>query len=351
MQGTDLEDAATTHGILGELYFVTGQQGPAFEHLNKAVRTRPLFRIPLAQLLRQQGNFEGARHEADLLAGILKAQLATNPKNLEVRLQLANALLYLETPQAFQEGVDVLKEGRAQETDEETRKIYSRPLGVYYAEWLAYMERNGEPFDKLMARMKEGWDSAPDNPQLLNRLCSWARKPGPEGTAAMRLFRGKDGKQFAIGEMALGLVALENGDIATGRLKLENAHSLEPANVTITNNLAMAYTEGPQPELNEALKLVKEALQSDVVKQNSHFVPILVGTRGHIYCLQKNWKEAYKDLRVAQAAQPNNLQHRLDLIVVCRELHQDAEAADHQKQALSLAIHNMFGIDYLWKGN
>jgi tetratricopeptide (TPR) repeat protein len=323
----ELEDPDLAHGMLGEIYRVTGRFEQAEAHLVKAVRSRPQLRLRLAEVHALRGDQQAARREAGYAVSYFRARAKADVKDAQSRLTWADAVTFLEE---FQEAVGILEEGVALEPDGPARSAYRGALGKVYATWLDHLDRQKEaPADTKFRLLDQGLAHDPSNSKLLERLLTLTRQDGPEAVGARASLQAllARGEASATLHLALGVDAWQRGDQAAAQVHLDEAQRLAPQMPVVANNLAWVLAHAPQPDLPRALGLVNLALQRAPNEPNFR------GTRGHILVRMERWKEALPDLEAALGKDPKNVSLHQDLAETYDRLGIPAMAAEHRRLA------------------
>jgi tetratricopeptide (TPR) repeat protein len=273
--------------LAGRLYLSAGRLDEAKKHLLEAVGSRNDAMLPLANVLRAQGDDSGARN------WLVRAQRAYRERlskggsgDPEAVLGLARVLTELgEFPPAVEALESALKLQPAQE--------YVQVIGTVCAAWAASLEKE-KPADVAgrLQVVERGLEYAPQNFQLLNHLAAITELTGPPAAAARKQLDQMltDGGKVAFVHFCLGLRADQKGDYETARKHYTLAYELAPQMVYVANNLALTLAYGPKPDLQRALSLI------DPLVAASPSDGRLRDSRGQILLQLKRYKEAVADL-------------------------------------------------------
>jgi tetratricopeptide (TPR) repeat protein len=364
----ELRDPNTARALLGRLYLASGDLDKAEIFLRQVVDTQPHMRLLLADLYRRRGDVGRARHEATIMAGIIRPLLKADVYDRWARGHLANALLFLEQ---FQEAINLLGEGWALTGD----PAYRKAIGGAYATWYGIRVRDekagkddragkgNRPVPSLVL-LERGLSWDPTNQGLLQRLLDMIRD-GADGERVRDTLRGAlaKGQSPATTHFVLGLHAFQRGNEAEARLHWERSYQLAPHVTDVLNNLAVLLArptppavaalgaetlgllgtplgQGPVhaaaalwpgrvniPDLPRALQLIDLAVKQ--VPGN----PAYRDTRGAVYLRMGRWKEALAEFEAALPAMPESPSLHAALAEVYERLGSPAMAAKHRRLA------------------
>lgn len=210
-------------GIEGWLALRTGDYATAAERFAAAGKKQPSTELTLylVQALWAAGNHD---HAVD----VMQAWLKDNPRDIVIRLQLANA--YLSSN----------REDDAIEVYDQVVKIY--PNHVPSLNNLAWLNRKKNP-SKAMEYAKRAYDIAPKQPSVLDTL---------------------------------GVLLVENGDISRGLSMLRSAFDHAPDNVEIGLHLARALIQ--QKKFDEARGALKKLIDTAPDSENTEKVKHLLAS-------------------------------------------------------------------------
>jgi tetratricopeptide (TPR) repeat protein len=354
-----VEDKEAAHGLLGELYFTRGHFELAEPHFVVAVKTKPHFRLRLAQTYAALGNKDRARAEAKLAVNqystVAKADLFAHL----ARVKWAESVVFLED---FPQAVAILEEGLTGTGEH----LYRRSLAWVYSNWFEHLGRQGNAtIGQRLALLEIGLRHDPKNLVLLNHLSAvtsmrhdfraspaltastWglaATSPplGPLGLWNAAAQADADTARAALNRMlaqspgsaqihfALGIDAWERGKVKEASFHWERANDLSPDTPGIANNLAWLYLQTSSRDLPKALELINRAI--DKAPRETAFRD----TRGHILLKMNRYKEALPDLEAALPSSPNRAGLHLTLADVYTRLELPTMAEENRRLAEEL---------------
>ncbi len=325
----ELEQRATAHGILGQIYLNNGRLDEAEFHLTKAVASNPDFRMNLAWLFQARGNTAKARQEAEVAARKFRDLARADPANITARLAWANAVTFLED---FPAALDILKDGIAATNDP---TIYHFFIATVYRAWYDVRKKEaGVPISELITLIDKGLSHDLTNKDLLNRLIEQLRYGGPgadQGRKVLLELLAKGGTAMGPVHFALAIDARVRGNGADEKFHLERAYQLDPKSSLLANNLALVLSQPPNSDFPRALTLVDVAIERE---PNN---PTYRDTRGMIYKAMGRWKDALTDLEIVLAKAPGTTGLHSALAEVYDKLNQPALASEHRALATESA--------------
>jgi tetratricopeptide (TPR) repeat protein len=316
-------DPSPVHALLGNLYLVDGELGPAEDHLSKAVKSRPELRLLTAQLFALRGDKLRARAEAEMALTFFRGRSKADIADHRARLGWADAATFLEQ---FGEAVAVLEEGYVVSRE----PIYPAAIAKVYATWYDTLKSDTKSSSvERLAMLEKGLKHDPSNQVLLERLLGMTQLPEPEAGSARAALQDMlaNGKSPGMVHFALGVDALRQGNAEQARLHWERALELSPEMPALANNLAWMIASDKSPNLPRALSLVNLALQRAPDDLNFHH------TRGGILFKMGRDKEALADLEAALPRFPENPQIHEQLAQIYDRLGEKAMAEEHRRQA------------------
>ena len=257
-----LEDpeVAQVHALLGEIYYAENKLDQAKEHLTRAVSTFPARHMLLARVCAIRGEKDQAAAEAKLAMDFFRSRALADSRDHPARVSWGIALAFLEQ---FPQAIKVLQEGLTATQD----PAYPAALAEVYRMWSDFLGRENKT-DNLAERLRLlewglGYNSA--NLGLLDRLLTLTRTGdddvGRKARARLTELLAK-GQVPATTHFALGIDALQRHQVEKARVHLEQALALNPAALTVANNLAFLLSQSNKPEdLARALQMVNHALE------------------------------------------------------------------------------------------
>jgi Flp pilus assembly protein TadD len=127
----------------------------------------------------------------------------------------------------------------------------------------------------------------------------------------------------------LGVCELRRGNVSSAVNHFRKAIDIKDGHPMLYNNLAYAYAESNE-YLNEAQKLVKEAIKDD--PEN----PVLLDTQGWVLFKRGVFEEAIEQLNAALAEDPDSKTIRSHLVNVYRWLGQEERAVEIISEGIRL---------------
>ena len=122
-----------------------------------------------------------------------------------------------------------------------------------------------------------------------------------------------------------GTLAAGEEDFATAQRLLERALEIDPADATVTNNLAWVLLQMDASKTDRALELVNRAIE--LLPADIRFVE----TRGQILMAREEWEAAIKDLETAVNQMPDSVEIHRSLAKAYREIGMTELARAHQR--------------------
>jgi tetratricopeptide (TPR) repeat protein len=274
------------HQRLAELYLEKNDSRQALRHLEEAAPGRPELYLPLAKIyLRNQ---DDARLQRALRQAreYFRSRVAVDPKDRTARVAWAEAC---RLDGDLVEAERILQEGLALGDDAALRNALAETT-------LAIVEQQGigeaHNLSQLIDLLTKALQTAPDHPEVVNRLAMFLRYSGASG----ELMRGRlrdllaSGQAPATMHLLVGSSAVAEGHWAIARRHLEQAYRLNSRLPALLNQLAWALACGEPPELERALRLAETAVEL------SPDEPELLATRGKVLARLERWQEALTDL-------------------------------------------------------
>jgi predicted Zn-dependent protease len=296
-----------------------GLLAEAEPYLVRAAEMRPELHVLLARIYAEQHRAADARREAALARDHLASQVEQSPDNSIRRLQLANALLYLDDYEAAR---DVLHDS----SDHAENELIRRRLREIYVSWADADLRKSRSHEDYLDRLSMALRDDPTNLAAVARVVA-VRRQFPELRA--RTDEILDSLHFdhlpPPVHLLLATTAIERSLPIVARRHLEEAIRLQPDYPEAANNLAWLLAHAEPKDLPRALDLVNAAL----VKFPRH--PMLLETRGRVLLLSERWEEARVDLEtVAFVKQSDTSLH--EALATCYEQLGMTEHAERERK-------------------
>lgn len=333
--------ASDAHGELARICFMRNRPEVGFTHLvasvERAADPKPVNRMDLARLYRQQGKKDLAQRQLQAASESLRKKLDDHVEDPVTRLLLINCLNMMGE---FEEAREVCLQGiavsGAKEQTQRFQQAFRAELYRVYLLW--YDSRSEDPkftAEQRVALLESALQLQPQDPEVLQRLLTFTRKTGGSSAKAQEMLRQliDGGKESAVVHLILGIDAWQNNSQADARHHWEKALKLYKDNPQaargigmVSNNLAWALAHFPPVDLDRALALIDAAIAQD----ND---PRYRGTRGHILAKMGRHKEAVADLEIAKAAHPNDPRLFEQLSESCEKIGLKLESEHYKKVA------------------
>lgn len=278
--------------LLAEYLVAIGVKEDAIALLESIAKDNCELQLVCAALHSQLGNDLTALKWAIQAEAGLRNLVSVDPTNIEVRLNLAKALLLQGQLEAV---VMTLNEGYKL-TKNENLLIAGAEA---FATWAIRIEKQEpvslESLIKRLNMLARASELAPRNAivveTLVRTVIQCAENDDPEIVRLRDKLVGKVDPERA--NFIKGTIAVLRGDMTVAEEHLKQAMS-DSANIPgVLNNLAVVLYQQENPDLDRALSLVNAALKS-VPNQ-----PVIRETRGQILLRLKQYKEAIFDLEFA----------------------------------------------------
>jgi tetratricopeptide (TPR) repeat protein len=286
---------AEAQELAGRLHLGAGRLDQAKKHLLEAVSSRNDAMLPLAAVLRAQGDVSGARNWLERAQRYYRDRISQGSgADPEANLGLARVLTELGD---YAGAVSVLETALKLQPAQE----YAAAIGNVCSAWSASLDKDkpGDAAERLMV-VERGLNYAPRNFNLLNQLADITEATGPAAESARTQLKEMltDGGKVAFVHFCLGLRADQKGDLETALKHYSLAYELGPDMVYVANNLALTLAFGPKPDLERAISLMDglvKATPDDLRLRDS---------RGQVLLQLKRYKEAVKDLELGLTVLP-----------------------------------------------
>jgi tetratricopeptide (TPR) repeat protein len=266
VQSTDLQKA-------WGLYFLVGNDlENAAIHFRKAAEQEPQLWLQVAELEARMNDMEAVRRTLATARQRLEQQFRREPNNADNRLLYATSLFYIgELPDAER----LLKEGLQDEDNESFRQLLA---AVFVRMYDAELDRNDE-VDSGFRFLQMALEYDPNYYPALKRLVTFARS-SPEGLESSREAMRRliaSGNTSALAHFTLGSLEWIAGNNQLAILNMKQAIELDERMPVVANNLAFLLSQEEGADLQVALNLINQALES--APDNPDFRD----TRGSIY--------------------------------------------------------------------
>jgi tetratricopeptide (TPR) repeat protein len=286
-------DNVNAHALLGDLYFQRGYFEGAAHHLAKSSQTIARYQLLRARACVAVGRPEEARQSAMLAQSLSEAALAENPSDLAKRIELSQALHFLED---FESAVRVLQQGY--DTTDDPSELKAAVAQVYLS-WADQTLRSARPerekrslaFD-LISR---GMLANPDDRNVFDRMMEIVEVDDEISAEARELLLDNiaTGRSVGMSHLLLGTSLQETKQADRAGFHLQQAFNLLPQAPIVANNLAWHLVHQEKPLVARAKSLI------DAVIEANPGVPAYIDTRGHVYLAMKQWENAISDFQIS----------------------------------------------------
>jgi|GEM_PF-5396669 len=286
----------------GMYYLIGGDLENAINHYKIAADEEPAMWLQVAELYARQNDMDAVRTTLATARQRLEQQFLRDPGKAENRLLYATSLFYIgQLPDAER----LLKEGLDKGDNSDFRKLLAAVFIRMYDVELA-SERGIESAFKFL---KLALDYDQNFTPALSRLVAFARSSPErleESREAIRQLIAT-GNSSAMAHFTLGTIEWMAGNNQLALLNMQQAIQLDPKMPIIANNVAYLMAQEENPDLDAALNLVNQAVESDPA--NSEFRD----TRGDIFLQRGELAKSAADFQAAleTARNPVPLQEKL----------------------------------------
>ena len=319
------ESTPLAHDLLGQMYFQLGLWDQAIPHLEASPdRSR---RLMLAKAYSLSGNGEKGRSASELARDYFAREAASNPQNLQHRVDWAEACMFLEQ---YSEAIRILSDALALHDKIAIRQALARTY-VLWADSVGEATPNHRrrKFELLTA----GMQAYPDELALYDRMLKLLES-GQETAETARLFLQSnvvEGRAVGMSHLILGSFAFVTGKVDEAKLHMERAFELLPNADLVANNLAWLMIHTDPPQTDRAWALIQQVVERH--PENARFLD----TRGHVQLKLGRPKEAVQDLERALGGMAGNASTHAALSSAYAELGLPDLARMHQAAAEKLA--------------
>jgi tetratricopeptide (TPR) repeat protein len=258
----------------------------AQRYFEKAVDRFPELWQTLGVLETQTGQTTAAVASFERSTQHLRKRLEENPNDDRTRINYAEVLMKLGR---LDEARLLLEQGQRLNPDGPWPWLLAS-LAVAYHDIQSTQQT---PLSDLLSYLERALTYEPNHGPALNRLMAYATAK-VEGNVDLKTVLARviaEGKQPALAHLAMGNLCWIENDSDSAVFHFERAIAIRDDVVVVLNNLAwlLAHDE-KSPDLDRALALVNVALEKR--PENASFLD----TRGSVYLLKKDWKNALTDL-------------------------------------------------------
>lgn len=307
------------------LYYVsTGQLEAAIGHLKKAAKQNVAHYLTITDLSRRMGDSVAEQENLNLAIDALENELAADPLNHEIRIQLASAHV---RRRAFEKAGQILVAGFQLKPDQRIRTS----LADFYAS--RYDQQPELEFSKRIEFLSRSLGYDVNYRPTYDRLISCC--VGSESTQEIETIRKllieslAKGNAPALCHFALSFVYWQDGQKETAQWHIEKAFQLNGELLSIANNLAWILAHSDQPDTGRAVELARFVVSREPDDYRFR------DTLATVLMLNNDFDEAAVEFeKVLPLTSDRNNVHR-KLAKIYRQLGQLQIAEQHDKLAQS----------------
>lgn len=283
------------HELLGRMYLTSRQTNEAKQHLVIAAAARGEAAMPLAALLRQEGDLKASRNYVERAQRHYRDRLNQNGyEDTAAVLGLVAAMMELGNHAGAL--AEVESAFRVRPVAE-----YQTAIARVCAAWVTALAR--ERPDDGRARLEIVERGLAYAPQDLTLLLQLIRIGELTGAAARSVQLALDEMLAAGGKaqfvhLFCGLRARGAANAEAARQHIGMALDLTPGFIFVANNLALVLAFGAEPDLERALNVIEPVVERAPTN------PRVRDTRGHILSKLGRHAEAVKDLEFSVQGLP-----------------------------------------------
>ncbi len=310
---TDKDDYFS-HAQLASLYMQQARFDKAEKHLLVAAQLDKRALADLAKLYARTQQVEKANLYAEQAIAYFQGLVDADPDNLDNRFMLADQYVVLRR---FQEAINLLEEGIKLNRDPRINKKVSQILLE------AMQDIPIDEFEKRLDAFDKAISVDPENQQAFQYILYYLTQSNPMAQIAQdRIDRALAQTNSPTLHVLLSDFYLKEGKPELARKHLEAVLRTEPKFLAALNNLANVYAMVKPPDYDRALEYVNTCLRfAAEQKLGDDSLAYFYDTRGQIYTLRRQWREAAADLEKAIAYGLNsNLQSHTSLLRCYQEL-------------------------------
>ena len=321
-------------------YLIASERLPlAVPLLQDLARFQPMRGLQGAAISRRLGNFESADLMAQQTLDQVNKMSEEDPTNATLALAVAQNQLFLKR---YPEAVETLNRSIQRAKTNEDKIRLSQAMGDAIVAWVAFKEESPNNTVKerlsILKMLQTALEFAPNNPRVLTLVADQVLGMMNEEDPKIQSVRQAliSGSSPGIAHFVQGTAALMVDDIDKAMMHLKIAAELMPRSGAILNNLAVAITQRPGGNLEQALKIANTA-----IKQTPTATPHFFETRGQILFRLKQYLKAIPDLERALEV-PELRSHAHETLAKCyEELGEDELASQHQDAAKRTVIKDL----------
>lgn len=320
-------DNMIAHELLARIDASERRWSDAIDHLEIVIDKRPDLLIQMAIVQTANNNRDAGRRYANQASVYFSKVVSEQPENIDARMRLAESLTFI---QQFKQARQVLKDGLLYE---DSRKLKEAISKVYVTESDSLPSETLEQRKVQFDLLSQAVQTETRDLRLFDRLMSILNGQDEVAQEARAFLNQNivDGRETALAHLLLGTVAGGEGDFKNSVFHLQQAQRLDPNMTIVGNNLAWYLAEKPEPDLQQAMKIIEGVLQV-----SPRALPHFFDTRGFIHQKLGNYESALVDYERALPGMKNDpgIHERLGRLY--ERLNQTALAKQHKDRAAEL---------------
>ncbi|CAD72638.1 MAG TPA: hypothetical protein DDX19_22770 [Rhodopirellula baltica] len=311
----------------------TNRQNQAVPYLVQLASVQPMFGLQAAMISRQAGEDDAATRYAETTLEKIQQLFEEEPASPQLAMANVQALIFLEK---HADAVRLLSESIGRMKTKEHQAGLQQAMGDTIVVWINKIE--SEPNETVEERLRVlkmlqvALQYAPNNPRVLSLVADQVLKTLESDDKELIKIRAAlvKGSSPGIANFIRGTAALLNDDAEKATLHLKLAAEHLPHSSAILNNLAVAMAEKEDGDLEQALQISEQAIES-VSTPNAYFYE----TRGQILTKLGKHLEAIPDLERALAEESlANAAH--ESLAVCFEALGQEDLAEEHRAAMTV---------------
>lgn len=311
----------------------TNRQNQAVPYLVQLASVQPMFGLQAAMISRQAGEDDAATRYAETTLEKIQQLFEEEPASPQLAMANVQALIFLEK---HADAVRLLSESIGRMKTKEHQAGLQQAMGDTIVVWINKIE--SEPNETVEERLRVlkmlqvALQYAPNNPRVLSLVADQVLKTLESDDKELGKIRAAlvKGSSPGIANFIRGTAALLKGDAEKATLHLKLAVKHLPHSPAILNNLAVAIAEKEDGDLEQALQISEQAIES-VSTPNAYFYE----TRGQILTKLGKHLEAIPDLERALAEESlANAAH--ESLAVCFEALGQEDLAEEHRAAMKV---------------
>lgn len=252
----------------GDYFMLLSDFKESLIHYRKAAEEDPTYLLQVAELEMRHGEISNVRSVLTTAKERLTARAIADPKDARIRLLLATSLYNLgELPETER----LLKESLAAgDLSPEQAADFRRFLAaVFIKVYDRHVEQFGLDSAEAVAEgfkyLQSALESDPNSQMALARLAEFARGSPEKAEAGRQALRKliAGGQASAMAHFALGTIEAAAGNPELALLNMKQGLAIAPELSVLANNLAFLISEQEGADLEGALQLANQAIDTD----------------------------------------------------------------------------------------